>query len=67
MSCNLTPNQKHRIATKFQSSKYRSPEEVLEVALGLLDAIVIPCQMPLNSDAHKLSAKEFWKKWELRL
>ncbi len=37
MSFSLTPNQEHRIATKLQSGKYQSPEQVLEIALGLLD------------------------------
>jgi antitoxin ParD1/3/4 len=37
MSFRLPPAQEHRIATKLQSGKYHSPEEVLEVALCLLD------------------------------
>lgn len=37
MSISLTPNQEHCIQTKLQAGKYRSAEEVLEVALRLLD------------------------------
>lgn len=37
MSISLTPNQEHFIQTKLQAGKYRSAEEVLEVALRLLD------------------------------
>jgi antitoxin ParD1/3/4 len=37
MNFSLTASQEHRIASKLQSGKYHSPEEVLEVALGLLD------------------------------
>jgi antitoxin ParD1/3/4 len=37
MSINLTPNQEHFIQTKLQTGKYRSAEEVLELALQLLD------------------------------
>ncbi len=37
MSINLTPNQERLIQTKLQSGKYRSVEEVLEMALRLLD------------------------------
>jgi antitoxin ParD1/3/4 len=37
MSISLTPNQERFIQTKLQAGKYRSAEEVLEVALRLLD------------------------------
>jgi antitoxin ParD1/3/4 len=37
MSINFTPNQERLIQTKLQSGKYRSVEEVLEMALRLLD------------------------------
>jgi antitoxin ParD1/3/4 len=37
MTINLTPAQERLIETKLQSGKYRSAEEVLEVALQLLD------------------------------
>ena len=37
MSITLTPNQEQFIQTKLQAGKYRSAEEVLEVALQLLD------------------------------
>jgi antitoxin ParD1/3/4 len=37
MSISLTPEQERLIQTKLQSGKYRSSEEVLEMALRLLD------------------------------
>jgi antitoxin ParD1/3/4 len=37
MSISLTPNQEHFIQTKLQAGKYRSAEEILEIALRLLD------------------------------
>jgi antitoxin ParD1/3/4 len=37
MSISLTPDQERLIQTKLQSGKYGSVEEVLEVALRLLD------------------------------
>jgi putative addiction module CopG family antidote len=37
MSINLTSEQKRLIETKLQSGKYHSVEEVLDVALRLLD------------------------------
>ena len=37
MSISLTPNQECLIQTKLQSGKYQSAEEVLEIALRLLD------------------------------
>ncbi|MEA5450437.1 type II toxin-antitoxin system ParD family antitoxin [Leptolyngbya sp. CCNP1308] len=37
MSISLTPDQERFVATKLQSGKYRSTEEVLEIALRLLD------------------------------
>ncbi|NMG10670.1 type II toxin-antitoxin system ParD family antitoxin [Brasilonema sp. UFV-L1] len=37
MSISLTPDQERFIQTKLQDGKYRSAEEVLEVALRLLD------------------------------
>lgn len=37
MSISLTPAQEHLIQTKLQSGKYHSVEEVLEMALRLLD------------------------------
>lgn len=37
MSISLTPNQERFIQTKLQAGKYTSAEEVLEVALRLLD------------------------------
>lgn len=37
MSIRLTPAQERFIETKLQSGKYRSIEEVLEIALRLLD------------------------------
>ncbi|PSR16188.1 transcriptional regulator [filamentous cyanobacterium CCP3] len=37
MSINLTPDQERFIETKLQTGKYRSTEEVLEIALRLLD------------------------------
>lgn len=37
MSINLTPDQEHFIKTKLQAGKYRTAEEVLEVALRLLN------------------------------
>jgi antitoxin ParD1/3/4 len=37
MAINLTPEQENFIQAKLQTGKYRTPEEVLEVALRLLD------------------------------
>lgn len=37
MNINLTPDQERFIQTKLQTGKYRSAEEVLEIALRLLD------------------------------
>jgi antitoxin ParD1/3/4 len=37
MSISLTPDQERQIQAKLQSGKYHSVEEVLEVALRLLD------------------------------
>jgi antitoxin ParD1/3/4 len=37
MSIRLTPDQERLIQTKLQSGKYHSVEEVLEIALRLLD------------------------------
>ena len=37
MSIHLTPEQERLIATKLQSGKYHSVEEVLEIALRLFD------------------------------
>ncbi|KAM3100053.1 type II toxin-antitoxin system ParD family antitoxin [Phormidesmis sp. 146-35] len=37
MSISLTPDQERLIQTKLQSGKYRSVEEVVEIALRLLD------------------------------
>ncbi|WP_017327307.1 type II toxin-antitoxin system ParD family antitoxin [Synechococcus sp. PCC 7336] len=37
MRINLTPEQEHFIQTKLQAGKYRSAEEILEIALRLLD------------------------------
>lgn len=37
MSISLTPDQEHFIQIKLQSGKYRSAEEVIKVALHLLD------------------------------
>jgi antitoxin ParD1/3/4 len=37
MSISLTPDQERLIQTKLQSGKYRSVEEVIEMALQLLD------------------------------
>lgn len=37
MSIRLTPGQEHFIQTKLQAGKYRSAEEILEIALQLLD------------------------------
>ena len=37
MSISLTPHQEQFIETKLQAGKYRSAEEVMEVALRLLD------------------------------
>jgi antitoxin ParD1/3/4 len=37
MSISLTPDQERFIQTKLQSGKYRSVEEILEMALRLLD------------------------------
>ena len=37
MSISLTPDQEHFIRAKLQAGKYRSAEEVLEVALRLLE------------------------------
>ncbi len=37
MSISLTPDQEHFIQTKLQTGKYRSAEEILEIALRLLD------------------------------
>ncbi|MGI0491326.1 ribbon-helix-helix domain-containing protein [Alkalinema pantanalense CENA528] len=37
MSISLTPDQERLIQTKLQSGKYRSVEEMLEMALRLLD------------------------------
>ncbi|MBW4621138.1 MAG: type II toxin-antitoxin system ParD family antitoxin [Cyanosarcina radialis HA8281-LM2] len=37
MSISLTPDQERLIQTKLQTGKYRSAEEVLEIALRLLD------------------------------
>ncbi len=37
MSISLTPDQERFVETKLQSGKYRSTEEVLEIALRLLD------------------------------
>jgi antitoxin ParD1/3/4 len=37
MSISLTPNQERLIQTKLKAGKYHSAEEVLEIALRLLD------------------------------
>ncbi|MFM6310443.1 MAG: type II toxin-antitoxin system ParD family antitoxin [Dolichospermum sp.] len=37
MSVSLTPKQEHFIQTKLETGKYNSVEEVLEIALQLLD------------------------------
>jgi antitoxin ParD1/3/4 len=37
MSISLTPDQEHLIQTKLQAGKYNSVEEILEIALRLLD------------------------------
>ena len=37
MSITLTPDQERFIQTKLQAGKYRTAEEVLEIALRLLD------------------------------
>jgi antitoxin ParD1/3/4 len=37
MNISFTPNQEHFIQTKLQTGKYRSAEEILEMALRLLD------------------------------
>lgn len=37
MSINLTPEQESLIQTKLQTGKYRSAEEVIEIALQLLE------------------------------
>ncbi|TAE60038.1 MAG: transcriptional regulator [Nostocales cyanobacterium] len=37
MSISLTPKQEHFIQTKLQTGKYNSVEEVIEIALQLLD------------------------------
>lgn len=37
MSISLTPNQERFIQTKLQAGKYHSVEEVIEIALRLLD------------------------------
>jgi antitoxin ParD1/3/4 len=37
MNISLTPDQEHFIQTKLQAGKYRSAEEILEIALRLLD------------------------------
>lgn len=37
MNISLTPDQEHFIQTKLQAGKYRSAEEILEMALRLLD------------------------------
>ena len=37
MSINLTPDQERFVEIKLRSGKYRSTEEVLEIALRLLD------------------------------
>lgn len=37
MSISLTPDQERFIQTKLQAGKYHSAEEVLEIALRLLD------------------------------
>lgn len=37
MSISLTPDQEHIVLAKLQAGKYRSAEEVLEIALQLLD------------------------------
>ena len=37
MSISLTPDQERFVQTKLQAGKYRSVEEILEIALRLLD------------------------------
>ena len=37
MSISLTPNQEQFIQTKLQAGKYNSAQEILEIALRLLD------------------------------
>lgn len=37
MSISFTPNQERLIQTKLHSGKYRSVEEIIEIALRLLD------------------------------
>jgi antitoxin ParD1/3/4 len=37
MNISLTPDQEHFIQTKLQAGKYRSAEEILEIALRLLE------------------------------
>ncbi|NJR50134.1 MAG: transcriptional regulator, partial [Leptolyngbyaceae cyanobacterium CSU_1_3] len=37
MSISLTPDQERFVQTKLQAGKYRSAEQILEIALRLLD------------------------------
>ncbi len=37
MSISLTPEQEHLVQSKLQTGKYQSAEEILEIALRLLD------------------------------
>jgi antitoxin ParD1/3/4 len=51
MSISLTPNQERLIQTKLQAGKYNSAEEVLEIALRLLDEYDLWCSKAECTDS----------------
>jgi antitoxin ParD1/3/4 len=51
MSISLTPNQERLIQTKLQAGKYHSAEEVLEIALRLLDEYDLWCSKAERADS----------------
>jgi antitoxin ParD1/3/4 len=50
MSISLTPNQERLIQTKLQAGKYHSAQEVLEIALRLLDKYDLWCSKAERAD-----------------
>jgi antitoxin ParD1/3/4 len=59
MSISLTPSQEHFIQNKLQSGKYRSAEEVMEIALRLLDEYDRADALWIE-DIRKKSMRRLW-------
>ena len=56
MSTSVTPDQERFIQTKLQTGKYRSAEEVLEIALRLLDEYDRACDEWVEDIRAKIDA-----------